>query len=439
MVYCRECGELNRDGANYCFKCGSPLRGSEGEDTRPQPARMKAGPRTITLTASDDTENLGRLTPEILRMDTDTLMKCNDEIKELVKKRRIRRDDFEGSMEELMAEIRSRLEALSGELRALSPQLLRVTVEIDRSKPDVKITTSLDKDRMEGYLEKIKSRQLSDQSPAAPSWRDLCPVCREAPLTPFPKRRIPGGSKRNMRCSNCGAVFMYKGNGYLLSRVSDRNTRAWRLYGGKTLTEEEWTRIANGGVSNELQREIQRKRDIEERRRDIEGWLKSAAEGNVTFREPQTPIILRKNERAVLVLHNIDLYEPRAVRRTAGGYGGPTIRVSKNLSFRMGALNAISESRDELRRIDTGTLTLTTRRMIFTGTKRTTNIDLRKVLAIQPYTNGIAVQRENKKRTEHFLNTEKTLLNITHSGRTHTIPADGAVMKAVIEGLIRKL
>lgn len=89
MVYCRECGQLNRDGANYCFKCGSPLRGTEGEDTRPQPARMKAGPRTITLTASDDTENLDRLTPEILRMDTDTLMKCNDEIKELVKKRRI--------------------------------------------------------------------------------------------------------------------------------------------------------------------------------------------------------------------------------------------------------------------------------------------------------------------------------------------------------------
>ena len=72
------------------------------------------------------------------------------------------------------------------------------------------------------------------------------------------------------------------------------------------------------------------------------------------------------------------------------------------MSFRMGSVAARSESRDELRDIDRGTLVLTNKRLIFIGSKRTTNIDLRKIISITAYKDGIASQRENKQKTDVY-------------------------------------
>ena len=105
----------------------------------------------------------------------------------------------------------------------------------------------------------------------------------------------------------------------------------------------------------------------------------------------------------------------------------------------MGGLKTISESQEELKKIDTGMLIITTHRIVFSGTKRTTNIKLKNVIAIQPYSNGVAVQRENKQRTEHFVNTDKLNLKITHEGRSYVVPVDGTLLNALILGLIKKL
>ena len=55
-------------------------------------------------------------------------------------------------------------------------------------------------------------------------------------------------------------------------------------------------------------------------------------------------------------MHNITLQEPRAVRQTHAAYGGPTIRVAKGVSFRLGGASARSESHEEIRAIDRGSL-----------------------------------------------------------------------------------
>jgi hypothetical protein len=84
------------------------------------------------------------------------------------------------------------------------------------------------------------------------------------------------------------------------------------------------------------------------------------------------------DEQVLCVLAGVDLLEPRAVRRSIRNgrsvYGEPTIRLARGLSFRFGASDSTgvseSESFDELRSIDHGTLILTTKRLAFLGSLR---------------------------------------------------------------------
>jgi len=77
---------------------------------------------------------------------------------------------------------------------------------------------------------------------------------------------------------------------------------------------------------------------------------------------------LKRGERDLLELGNVTLREPRSVRRCV--YGGPSIRVG-GIPIRLGAFQA--ESHEALRDIDRGTLTLTNRRLVFIGDKKSTN------------------------------------------------------------------
>jgi len=140
-----------------------------------------------------------------------------------------------------------------------------------------------------------------------------------------------------------------------------------------------------------------------------------------------------------MVFSGITLMEPRAVSQTRGGYAGPTIRVAKGVSFRMGSVAARSESHEELRNIDKGTLVLTNKRLIFMGSKRTTNIDLRKIISITAYKDGIASQRENKQKTKILHRNGSSYSNLHQEWKIHTVPFTGFIMKAAVEGKIRQI
>jgi hypothetical protein len=66
-----------------------------------------------------------------------------------------------------------------------------------------------------------------------------------------------------------------------------------------------------------------------------------------------------------------------------------------------------------LRNIDQGTLTLTNKRLVFSGTKRTINIDLRKILSVEPYSDSIVLRRESKEKTQYFTGIDQAELTIT--------------------------
>ena len=117
----------------------------------------------------------------------------------------------------------------------------------------------------------------------------------------------------------------------------------------------------------------------------------------------RVPLGFDSDELVVFVLPGVRLLEPRAVRRSRSNYGGPTIRLAKGLSFRLGAGTSQSESSDELRDIDQGTLVLTTKRLVFMGSMRTSNVKLDDIIGIESYTDGIQVHRERKQRAETYV------------------------------------
>lgn len=167
---------------------------------------------------------------------------------------------------------------------------------------------------------------------------------------------------------------------------------------------------------------------------DLEFFAQQLYENKVHLPTRDCPIILKRAEEAVLVLPNITFKEPRAVRTSVGGYAGPTIRIAKGISFRLGGGTSRSVSHDEIKTIDKGTLTITNKRLIFTGSMKTLNYNLSKILSITDFKDGIGIQRDNKQKTEYFIDCDKTVLNYKVNDQFKSTPFYGTLLKAVIMG-----
>jgi len=232
-------------------------------------------------------------------------------------------------------------------------------------------------------------------------------------------------TKRELVCGHCGSVFVdHQGSCERFELTDTRNPAAehWQRYQHQTLSSAEWQHIASGGLSNEAQSES-----------DLAEAMTELQQGNVHL-QPQaaSPILLKTGELTIFVLPNVSLHEPRSVTR--GAYGGPSIHVAKGLTIRTGAFQ--SQSHEELKELDQGTLVLTTKRLCFSGALRSLEIDLRKLISVDAYSNAVAVRRSGKEKTEFFFGLDHHAYSFTVQGRRHTEPMSGLILKYAIEGLL---
>ena len=157
----------------------------------------------------------------------------------------------------------------------------------------------------------------------------------------------------------------------------------------------------------------------------IEGKIRirKVYQGDISVLKEVTniPILLSKEEKCYIKLNGIELYEDRAVRDTAGGYNGFSFRIAKGISYRVGGFNAKSESHMEKRLIDTGIFYVTSNRYIYDGSSKNIDGDLKKVISVEAYTDGIKISRANK-RDEVF-----------------TGDMDGEYVGAVISAIVKNL
>jgi hypothetical protein len=91
-------------------------------------------------------------------------------------------------------------------------------------------------------------------------------------------------------------------------------------------------------------------------------------------------------------------YESRRVARRIS-YGGPALRIkiAKGLYWRAGSYGINVQRDDVTQVIDTGTLYLTNKRLIFVGARGNKTIPLNKILDFESYTDGVKIQKTSGK------------------------------------------
>lgn len=159
-------------------------------------------------------------------------------------------------------------------------------------------------------------------------------------------------------------------------------------------------------------------------------------EGKVNLPVANCSIMLKKDEKPEIVIPNVTLKEPRSVRTSSGMYGGPSFRVSKGVSFKLGGAESRSESHEEIRDVDVGTLTITNKRLVFTGQKKTINYNLNKIIAVDQYFEGVGIQRENKQKTEYFIGLDKRIITFKKDGELQRTPFFGILLQQLLLRLI---
>ena len=104
-------------------------------------------------------------------------------------------------------------------------------------------------------------------------------------------------------------------------------------------------------------------------------------------------INLQKEEKCYFT-SKADLHETRTVTRRVN-YGGPTarIKIMKGIYYSAGSLGVQRITSDQILQIDTGDIYLTNKRLIFIGSKKNFIIPYNKILSVNPYYDGISIDK----------------------------------------------
>ncbi|MGB6839012.1 MAG: hypothetical protein WBE27_01915 [Microgenomates group bacterium] len=114
-----------------------------------------------------------------------------------------------------------------------------------------------------------------------------------------------------------------------------------------------------------------------------------------------TQLLLKSGEEAFIQTESA-LYESRATSYYQGSSSGGGFRVMKGVYVGGSSRSGKSESKQELKVIDKGTLVMTNKRLVFSGLHENRNILLDKILSLEPKSDSILVTAENKTKKMYF-------------------------------------
>lgn len=108
----------------------------------------------------------------------------------------------------------------------------------------------------------------------------------------------------------------------------------------------------------------------------------------------QLPFNFQKSETLIWVFQGVEHYELRTQRRYAGTTSGVNVRVAKGVYLRSGAFEGHPVDRTELVHIGTGILAVTDKHLYFSGGPKIFRIQYGKILALEPASDGVTIQRD---------------------------------------------
>lgn len=93
-----------------------------------------------------------------------------------------------------------------------------------------------------------------------------------------------------------------------------------------------------------------------------------------------------------------DWHEMRTVTKSIR-YGGPSVsfRIARGVYYRTGRVSAERITEDQLKKLDSGTLYITNKRLIFVGENKSTNIRIGRIMSFTPYKDGVEISKDSGK------------------------------------------
>jgi ribosomal protein L37AE/L43A len=201
------------------------------------------------------------------------------------------------------------------------------------------------------------------------------------------KRDVEDDVKKSFICFECGGDVIVKESGKLIKKKILECSNC-----GKT-----W----NGFEEYYLSREM---KEVEEKIKEIyeTGNLERLAE-ELRLLEVDVPLILKKNEVPYLVEESNLLEMVRESYKFRGQSIGVSFRVARGVYLRPRiGTGTLRGSEEKLRLTDSGILVLTNRRLVFLGNKKTTTIQLNKIINAEANEDKLVIAREGKQKVEMF-------------------------------------
>lgn len=132
----------------------------------------------------------------------------------------------------------------------------------------------------------------------------------------------------------------------------------------------------------------------------VDQAVQSILRGEVVSIAPPPGIILKKGEGVIFYIRNVDYSQLKT--KTEYYHGGVSYKLTKNVRIRGGKTTPVK--REYIDKIDTGMLILTNKRLVFSGANKIITIELKKVMDIDTYTDGIVVAKDGVQRKMIFTN-----------------------------------
>jgi hypothetical protein len=153
---------------------------------------------------------------------------------------------------------------------------------------------------------------------------------------------------------------------------------------------------------------------------------------SINFILAAPPIVLSEHEKVIAVLPKTILLEPKAVRVRQGSRHGSSMQFVRGYSVGSGSYKSTSESRDQLRTIDDGTLVVTNQRVAFLGALKTVTMDLSEIIGVDECGDGIRLHRKNKENVESFRISDDLKLTFKDGDEDVSVPFTGQILELVI-------
>lgn len=254
-------------------------------------------------------------------------------------------------------------------LKYLVPRIFKI-----RYKPHKKVSEQ-PKEKEVARVE-IKEKQVKEKYQKLENILKKCPVCNEGEVNKVRPTGFLSIFGASIICNKCGVKFS--------AEKQKDNELTYRLLSSKVSKEHKYVN------------QVLKKSEWERGSSDVDYCLE-------TNSVPHTEIVglttLLRDSEKTHHYSSAELFEERAVRTSQRAFGA--VRVAKGV-YIGGSSGTSKLAYSELTKVDTGTLLLTNKRLIYNGNFKNLEFELKEVSSIEEYKDAVKIAASNRKNIEFF-------------------------------------